>query len=468
MRRGGGRSSNQFQQDVRYAMRTLSKSRGFTLTAVLCLALGIGANTLLYSLTDAILLRQLPVSHPQELVRVTWRTPRSENHGLARHDSAFEDAAAGYTSGVVSHAAFELFRRHDDLFSSVFAYQGTGPVSLRIHEETAPARGEYVSGEYFSGLGVVPAAGRWLGPDDDRAGAPPVVMITAALADRRFGGPGAAVGQTAYVNNTAFAVVGVTPRTFFGTDPGVTPEFYAPLRSAFVIEATRPIATLHARFVDPGEGWLEIMARLRPGVSLERAQSTLAPPFQQFTQHVKDTGGRWDQAPRLELVPGAQGIDGLRRGYSTPLLLLLGLAGLILLLACSNIANLLLARTAARAREIAVRMSLGAARSRVMRQLLTESLVLSTAGGVVGVGIAVLGERPVSAFLTNGQSEFTLDANLNWQVLLFACGLSLVTAIVFGLAPAIRSTRMSCCPRFRTRARRPWRDPPATPACHAH
>jgi macrolide transport system ATP-binding/permease protein len=439
----------QLVQDARYAIRTLSRSRSFTATAILCLALGIGANTLLYSLTDAILLRELPVTDAGALVRMTWRAPQSENHGLSRHNSTFNDAEAGYTSGVFSYAAFELFARRDDLFSSVFAYQGTGLVSLTIHDETAPARGEYVSGSYFRGLGVVPGAGRLLGPADDRDEAPPVVMITTALAERRFGRPEAAVGQTVQISNTAFTVVGVVPRTFFGTDPGVTPEFYAPLHAAFLLEASRPKESLRARFEDPSEGWLEIMARLEADVTLEQAQTALAPPFQQFTQHVKDTGRSWEQAPALNLVPGAAGVDGLRRGYSTPLLLLMGLAGLILLLACSNVANLLLARSAARAREIAVRMSLGAGRARVARQLLTESLVLSCAGGLLGIGIAVLGEHGVSAFLTNGQTDFTLHADLNWRVLLFALGLSIATGVIFGVAPAIRSTRKVLLPAVR-------------------
>ena len=158
----------QLAQDIRYAVRTLSKSRAFTVTAVLSLALGIGANTLLYSFTDAILLRSLPVSDPAALVRMTWRAPTGEFHGTSYHDSSFKDAAAGYTDGIFAYAAFELFRAHDDLFSSVFAYQSTGPITLSIHDQATPASGEYVSGEYFNGLGVAPAAGRWLGPDDDR------------------------------------------------------------------------------------------------------------------------------------------------------------------------------------------------------------------------------------------------------------------------------------------------------------
>ena len=452
----------QLRQDARYAVRTLTKSRAFTATAVLCLALGIGTTTLLYSLTDAILLRELPVSDPRTLARMTWRAPKTENHGLSRHNSAVRDPSAGYTSGVFSYAAFDLFEGHRDVFASVFAYQNTDPLSLTIHDHTAPATGEYVSGGYFRGLGIQPAAGRLLGDADDRVGAQPVVMIASALADSRFGGPDAAVGRTVHINNAPFAVVGVVPRGFFGTDPGVMPDLYLPLRSAFVVESGRPIESLRRRFDDPSEGWLEIMARLKPGVSLERAQAVLAPPFQQFTNHVRDTGGRWVQAPALALVPGGQGIDGLRRGYATPLLFLMGLAGLILLLACSNIANLQVARSAARAREIAVRMSLGAARARVMRQLLTESVVLACAGGSLGIGIAVLGQQLVSAFLTIGQFDFTIHADLNWRVLLVACGLSFMTSVIFGLLPAMRSTRGVRLPAIRDA-----RSPAATSARRA-
>jgi predicted permease len=435
-------------QDLRYAIRTLTKHRGFTITAVLCLALGIGANTLLYSLTDAILLRDLPVHDPQSLVRMTWRTPKGENHGLSRHDGAFVDAA-GYTGNVFSHPAFELFARHTEIFSGVIAYQSTGRVSLTAQGRTRPVTGEYVSGSYFSALGILPATGRLLAAGDDRSGAAAAVVIAQALADSAFGGPVAAVGQTALVNNSPFTIVGVVPQAFSGTDPGLTPDLYVPLRATFALERSTAVDELLMRFTDPGEGWLEIMGRLQPGVSLERAQATLAPPFQQFTDHVRDSGNRWEQAPSLALVAGAQGLDGLRRGYATPLLLLMALAGLILLLACANIANLLLARSATRAREIAVRMSLGAARGRVIRQLVTENLVLSSVGGLLGVGIALLGRPIVTALLVNGQPDLTLQADLNWRVLLFACGLSVLTGLGFGIAPAIRSTQAMLLPALR-------------------
>jgi macrolide transport system ATP-binding/permease protein len=444
----GWTRGEQLAQDIRYAVRTLAKSRAFSATAVLCLALGIGANTLLYSLTDAILFRRLAVSDPTSLVRMTWRAPKVENHGASRHDSAVR-GSAGYTGSVFSYAAFELFARHDDVFSSVLAYQSTGPISLTIHDQTTPARGEYVSGDYFGSLGIVPAAGRLLTADDDREGAPAVVVITAAVAEARFGGADAAIGRRLLLNNAPFTIVGVAPGAFFGTDPGLTPDLYVPLRATFVVERSATTDALLPRFTDPGEGWLEIMGRLEPGMSLERAQATLAPPFQRFTERVKDTGGRWEQAPSLALVRGAQGIDGLRRGYATPLLLLMGLAGLILLLACSNIANLLLARSAARTREIAVRLSLGAARARVIRQLLTESVVLSCTGGLAGVGLAMIGGPAVAALVANGRQNSTIPAELDWHALAFACGLSLLTGLVFGVVPAIRATRAIALPAIR-------------------
>lgn len=434
----------QLAQDVRYAARTLTRSRAFTTAAVLSLALGIGANTLLYSFTDGILLRALPVHDPGTLVRMTWHAPKSEFHGSSYHDSSFKDPAMGYADGIFAYTAFELFRGHDDIFSSVIAYQSTGPITLSIHDEAAPATGEYVSGEYFGGLGVVPAAGRLIDAADDRAGAPLIAVLSSAVAHSRFGGPNDAVGQTLLINNTPLTIVGVTPREFTGTDPGAFPDVFVPLHASLALQnepGHQPIAL----FNDPNVVWLETMGRLKPGVTLEHAQAALATPYHQFTEHVR-TLGTWRQAPELVIVPGAQGIDGMRRAYAAPLMLLTLLSGLILLLACSNIANLLLARSGARAREISVRISLGASRGRVVRQLLTESVVLATLGGLLGVTVAVLGAPVVTRLLADGQANFTLHAELNWRVLSFACALSIVTGLSFGAIPALRATRTAMLP----------------------
>jgi macrolide transport system ATP-binding/permease protein len=420
-------------QDIRYAVRTLSKSAAFTAAAVISLALGIGANTLLYSFTDAILLRALPVADPDQLVRMTWHAPKSEFHGSSYHDSSFKVPEAGYTDGIFAFAAFELFQAHDEIFSGVIAYQSTGPITLTIHEQAMPATGEYVSGDYFRVLGVVPAAGRWLRPGDDSIGAPPVAVVSRTMADTRLGGPNGAVGQTVLINNIPVVIVGVAPRGFQGTDPGAFPDLFVPLHSSLMLQSESGHQPIEL-FNDPNEVWLEVMARLRPDVSLDRAQAALAPPYHLFTEHVR-TLGTWKQAPELVLVDGARGIDGVRRAYATPLALLTGLSGLILFLACSNIANLLLSRSAARGREIAVRVSLGASRGRVIRQLLTESVVLACVGGLLGVGIAAFGAPIVTSLLGDGQSNFTLHAELNWRVLSFACGLSVLTGLVFGALP---------------------------------
>jgi len=429
----------QFVQDVRYALRTMRRSPAFSALAIVSLALGIGANITLYSFTDAILVRELPVSDSRSLVRMTWHAPEQEVHGSSYHDSSYTDLAAGYTDGVFSYPAFRIFA-DTGVFSSVFAYQGTGPISVSIRDQAEPAVGEYVSAGYFSGLGMRPAAGRLLVDADDHVGAPPVAVVDFGLAESRFGGAGAAVGQRVLINRTPFTVVGVAPRGFFGTDPEVAPAVYVPLHANLVLDAENPYSPPLARYTDSSEFWLEVMARLAPGVSLAQAQAVLAPQFHQMNERLH-AAGRWTQVPELVLVPGARGLDGLRRGYASPLLMLMGLAGLILLLACANIANLLLARASARTREIAVRLSLGAGRGRLVRQLITESLVLSVLGGALGVAIALRGQGAATSLLANGQSDFTLHAALNWRVVLFACGLSLVTGLAFGVAPALQSTR---------------------------
>jgi predicted permease len=429
----------QFAQDVRYAFRTMKRSRVFVTVAIVSLALGIGVNTILYSFTDAILVRTLPVSDPASLVRMTWHASEQEVHGSSYHDSAYGDGTAGYTDGVFSYPALLAFAEAG-VFANAFAYQSTGPISVSIHNQAEPSVGEYVSAGYFSTLGLAPAAGRLLGAADDQVGAAFAAVVDFGFANSRFGGAAAAVGQTLSINQTRFTVVGVAPRGFFGTDPGAAPAVYVPMHSNAVLDADNPYSAPLARYTDAGEFWVEVMARLKPGVSLTQAQAALAPRFHQMGERLH-AAGAWHQVPELLLVPGARGIDGLRRGYSSPLLLLQGLAGLMLALACANIANLLLARATARTREIGIRLSLGAGRVRVVRQLMTESLVLSVLGGALGVLIAIAGQRVATTLLANGQSDFTLHAALNWGVLLFACGLSLVTGLAFGLAPALQSTR---------------------------
>ncbi len=432
-------------QDIRYGLRTIAGNKTFSAMAILSLALGIGANTAIFSFLDSILLRALPVSDPQSLVILSWRTPRAEFNGSNRHDESYDDPHGGYIGGIFSYPAFEVLRKNERVFSSVFGYQSAGSLNLALGGHAELAHTEYVTGEYFRGLGTRPATGRLIAPDDDRAGAAPVAVISFALSERRFGGPAGARGQSVLINNLPFTVVGVTPREFFGADPDMPPDIYVPLHTSPILE---PRDYTAATYLDPYYDWIVPMARLRPGVSPKQAQAALAGPFREWAL-AANPGRRAEEVPALVVREGSGGLDGLRRQYAKPLYLLLTLVGLILSIACANIANLLLARAAARRREIALRLSLGAGRLRIIRQLLTESVLLAVAGGVCGVAFAVWGIRFLTRLLANGRQNFTLRAELNWHVLAVVAGLSLLTGVMFGLAPALQSTRLDLMPALR-------------------
>ena len=435
-------------QDVRYGVRAMRRDRMFALLAVVSLALGIGANTAIYSFLDSVLLRPLPVAEPDSLVVMKWH---AREYALATRgmswstDGSTFDRAAGTVSSIFPYPALTVFREQRDVLEHAFAYFVNHGLSVTVGRNTDSLLAHYVSGDYFKGIGVAPAAGRVIQSADDEPAPAAVAMVSQRFAMRHFGEAGAAVGQTIRVNDQPFTVVGVTPAAFFGAEPGAMPDVYLPLHQSEVS---------HGSDAEEHYYWLEIMGRLKPGVTLAQAQARLAPAFHQFASASAVTSSQREDLPQLTLQEGATGLDSMRRRYAKPIYVLMAMVALILLIACTNIANLLLARSVARRREIAIRLSVGASRWRVIRQLLTESLLLSGIGGVLGVALASWGIRVLTALLANGRENFTLHAELNWQVLAVTTVLTMLTALLFGLAPAVQATRVDVAPALKDAATR--------------
>jgi len=444
-------------RDFSYAARTLARTPGFTVVAALVMALGIGANTAIYSFLDSLLLRSLPVSDAASLVVLNWHSKASRRDSVMESMSGttYNDPGQVSSGGIFPYPAFEVFQsrgaqnngaqNNDAVFSDVFAYCHTREVrtmNVSINGHGEIASGELVSGGYFQGLAVQPAAGRLIIPDDDRTGATAVAVVSHAFGQKFFGGSANAAGQSILINNLAFTVVGVTPPEFFGVDPATVPDVYLPMHANLLLGAGDPFGFQPGDYLDNHYYWVEIMARLRPGVSLAQAQAALAPRFQQWVAATASNDRQRANLPTLAVKEGATGLDTLRRQFSKPLYVLMTLVALILAIACSNVANLLLARAATRKREIALRMSVGAGRLRVIRQLLTESILLASLGGALGVLIAVWGIRFLTLLLAGGPGNATVHADLNWRVLGVAAALSVLTGVLFGLAPALQSTRL--------------------------
>jgi len=446
-------------RDTRYAFRTMRRQKTFTALAVLCLALGIGANTTIFSFMDSVLFRALPVDRPAELVILQWTANRpTESVPWAmpgRGDVVAVESRL--RSDNWPYPVLELFEGRRELFTEVF---GSQPVSqLRIDLGDGPTGdGLYVTGNFFRSLGVGARAGRLLAEDDDRFEAPPVVVLSSVFGVARYGSAEAAVGQTIRLNDVAFTVIGVAPPAFFRLDPERRPSFYLPMRSGPLLVAAGPRLTLPggpSRFAaalvgstlemyqDPEFYWVSAWARLRPGVSREQVQAALRSPFERFFADNLRNQASLPNPPRLEAASGTAGRDGMRRNYGETLFVLFAMVVVILTVACASIASLLLERATARRREMAVRMSLGAGRLSVIRQLLTESVLLALIGGGAGVVLSIAGTRALAPLLAAGTDGALFRAELNWPVLGLTLGVTLLTGVLFGLAPAIHATRVA-------------------------
>jgi macrolide transport system ATP-binding/permease protein len=438
-------------RDLRYAVRMLMRTPTFTCVVVLIMALGIGANTSIFSFLDSLLLRSLPVSDPSSLVVLKWhaksvRSPGQQDFVVeSMSGTTDDDPKLGMTGGIFPYPVFELLEKDHAMFSDVFAYCKSTEVrtlNVVVRGQAQIAGGELVSGTYFRGLGVVPAAGRLISPDDDRIGALPVAIVSHAFAEKYLGKAANAAGQPIVINGLAFTVAGVAPAEFFGVDPSTSPDIYLPMHTNVLLGAQIPFGFTGSDYLDRNYYWVEVMARLRPGVTLKQAEAALAPRFQQWVATTTHGEAERSNLPALYLQEGASGLDTLRRRYSKPLYLLMTLVGWILAIACSNVANLMLSRAASRKREIALRLSQGARRLRVIRQLLTESVLLSLVGGLVGVLLAVWGIRVLTVLLSGTSGGGGLQAELNWRVLVLSVSLALLSGVLFGLAPALQSTKL--------------------------
>ena len=438
----------QVLQDVRYATRTMLKNPAFTTLAALSLALGIGANTAIYSFMDAVMMRWLPVSDPGSLALLQWHTKerKDTNDSVVQNVSGHfdNDPKLGLFAGIFPYPAFEELRQSTNVFAVLFAYHPSRKLTVMIGGEAEVASGEYVSGDFFRGLGVAPETGRLIVSDDDRVGTD-VVVLSYGFAERRFGDVARAAGRKIFLNDLPFTVAGVTPPGFYGVDSGSEPELYLPLHADMALERTDGGNLAETRYLDRHYYWTEIMARLRPGVTLKQAQAQAGPVFENWVASTAENGAQRANLPQFLLSEGARGVDRMRRNYEVPLVILMAMVALILAIACSNIANLLLARATARRREIAVRLSIGAGRWRIIRQLLTESALLASIGGATGVLVAHWSVPVLRVMLASG-SSFILRAELNWHVLAATAALTIVAGFLFGLAPALQATRVDVMP----------------------
>jgi len=413
--------------DVRYALRTLRKSPGFTATAILTLALGIGANAAIFQLLDAVRLRSLPVAEPSRLAQVEVR---GGNHGFGVNSS---------DETSLTYPLWLQIRDHQQSFSTVFAWRTIG-FELGGGDRPRDSTGMWVSGGIFQTLGVNAVKGRLFRVEDDKPGCGiSGAVISYPFWQTEFGGQDSAVGSRLIINDHPVDVIGVTPPSFFGLEVGAKFDFALPVCSMAAIDPGNPMLSRRDYF------WLRVIGRLKPGVTMARASSefdALSPGLIEATTPTGYVSKALEvyKRYRFTVAPAGNGVSELRRTYDDSLWLLLGITGLVLLIACANLASLMLARASTRSREMAVRLALGASRWRLVRQLLSEGLMITAAGAVAGVTLAGIFSRSLVRFLASNGDQAELNLSLDWNVLAFVASVAIFTCIIFGLVPAFRSS----------------------------
>jgi len=428
------RTISMLAQDLRYGLRQLKQSPGFTIAAVLSLALGIGANTAIFQLVDAVRLKTLPVRDPQQLAYV---------------DFAKGSARSGWfstRSARLTYAQWDEIRAQQQAFSGVAAWSAAR-LNLATGGEARYAESLYVSGDFFRVLGVEPTIGRIFTAQDDGAHCAAAAVVSHAFWQREFGGDPQVLGRTVSLAGHRFPVIGVTPPSFFGVEVGSRYDVAIPL-CADLLSAEGG----HSRVSIRNAWWISMLGRLKPGWTIARANAqiqAISPGIMQATLppvYKPDMVKKY-LANKLAVTEGGTGVSQLRRQYEQPLWLLMATTALVLLIACANLANLLLARAGAREREIAVRLAIGASRSRLVRQLLAESLLIAVAGAAAGAGLALALSSALIAFISTQGNPYFLALPLDWRTLGFTAALAILTCVLFGLVPAMRATHLSPAPR---------------------